>query len=295
METISLTHEARSLEEARAFCRRLAHSHYENFLVGSIFLPAELRQHFYNIYAFCRMSDDLGDETGDAKLALRQLEAWEAELHACYKGTTKHVVLVALRDTIETFEIPIQPFLDLLHAFRLDQTKTRYRTYDELLDYCRYSANPVGRLVLYLGRYSDQERQEMADKTCTALQLANHWQDIHRDLVQLNRIYVPLEDMERFGYTENDLMARVCDTRFVDLMRLEIERTRLLFTEGLKLCSRVAPDLAFDIELFGRCGLEILRRIEGVGYDVFRRRPRLRKVDRLKLLAQCWWSNRLVG
>jgi squalene synthase HpnC len=295
METISLTHEARSLEEARAFCRRLAHSHYENFLVGSIFLPAELRQHFYNIYAFCRMSDDLGDETGDAKLALRQLEAWEAELHACYKGTTKHVVLVALRDTIETFEIPIQPFLDLLHAFRLDQTKTRYRTYDELLDYCRYSANPVGRLVLYLGRYSDQERQEMADNTCTALQLANHWQDIHRDLVQLNRIYVPLEDMERFGYTENDLMARVCDTRFVDLMRLEIERTRLLFTEGLKLCSRVAPDLAFDIELFGRCGLEILRRIEGVGYDVFRRRPRLRKVDRLKLLAQCWWSNRLVG
>jgi squalene synthase HpnC len=295
METISLTHEARSPEEARAFCRRLAHSHYENFLVGSIFLPAELRQHFYNIYAFCRMSDDLGDETGDAKLALRQLEAWEAELHACYKGTTKHVVLVALRDTIETFEIPIQPFLDLLHAFRLDQTKTRYRTYDELLDYCRYSANPVGRLVLYLGRYSDQERQEMADNTCTALQLANHWQDIHRDLVQLNRIYVPLEDMERFGYTENDLMARVCDTRFVDLMRLEIERTRLLFTEGLKLCSRVAPDLAFDIELFGRCGLEILRRIEGVGYDVFRRRPRLRKVDRLKLLAQCWWSNRLVG
>src|SRR5882672_7528278 len=162
METISLRNESSSLREARAFCRRLARSHYENFVVASIFLPSELRQHFYNIYAYCRISDDLGDETADPRLALELLHKWEEELVACYQGRPNHAVFVALRDTIETFDIPIEPFSNLLQAFKLDQTKNRYRTYEELLDYCRYSANPVGHLVLYLGRYRDAERQKLS-------------------------------------------------------------------------------------------------------------------------------------
>jgi len=292
METIPIIRETTSLGEARAFCRRLARSHYENFLVATIFLPAELRQHFYNIYAYCRFSDDLGDETGDHRLALELLHKWEEELCACYQGRPSHSVFVALSDTIETFDIPMEPFSDLLRAFKLDQIKSRYRTYEELLDYCRYSANPVGRLVLYLGKYRDAERQELSDKTCTALQLANHWQDVHKDLVQLDRIYLPSEDMERFGYSESDLRAQICDERFMNLMQLEVGRARNLFHEGLKLHDRVSPRLALDIELFGRCGLEILRLIERVGYDVFRRRPTLSKWSGLNLLARCWWSNR---
>jgi squalene synthase HpnC len=295
METISATREAASLGEARAFCRRLARSHYENFLVASIFLPSELRQHFYNIYAYCRFSDDLGDETADPGLALELLDRWEEELCACYQGHPRHTVFVALSDTIETFDIPKKPFADLLQAFKRDQIKSRYRTYEELLDYCRFSANPVGRIVLYLGKYRDTERQELSDKTCTALQLANHWQDVQKDLVQLNRIYLPSEDMERFGYSESDLKAQICDERFMNLMRLEVERARALFHQGLKLREMVSPGLALDIELFGRCGLEILDLIEGVGYDVFRRRPTLSGWKGLKLLARCWWSNRIAG
>jgi squalene synthase HpnC len=295
METISLMHETSSLGEARAFCRRLARSHYENFLVASVFLPAELRQHFYNIYAYCRFSDDLGDETGDPRLALELLHKWEQELWSCYQGRPRHSVFVALSDTIETFDIPMEPFSDLLQAFKLDQIKSRYRTYEELLDYCRYSANPVGRLVLYLGKYRDAERQELADKTCTALQLANHWQDVQGDLAQRNRIYLPSEDMERFGYTESDLKAQICDRRFMNLMQLEVERARSLFQEGFRLRDIVSPRLALDIELFGRCGLEVLRLIERVGYDVFRRRPTVSKWNGLKLLARCWLSNRFAG
>src|SRR4030095_6905789 len=290
METISLMHEATSLGEARAFCRRLARSHYENFLVASVFLPAELRQHVKNIYAYSGFSDDLGDETGDPRLALELLHKWEEELCACYQGRPRHTVFVALSDTIESFDIPMEPFSDLLQAFKLDQIKSRYRTYEELLDYCRYSANPVGRLVLYLGKYRDAERQELADKTCTALQLAHHWQDVQGDLVQRNRIYLPSEDMERFGYTESDLKAQICDRRFMNLMQLEVERARDLFQEGLKLRDIVSPRLALDIELFGSCGLEVLRLIELVGYDVFRRRPTVNKWNGLKLLGRCWWT-----
>ena len=282
-----------SLREAKALCRKLARSHYENFIVASVFLPSHLRQHFYNVYAYCRISDDLGDETGDPNLALELLERWGEELRACYEGQPRHPVFVALRETIEAFEIPIRPFSDLLEAFKQDQKKNRYQTYEELLDYCRYSANPVGHLVLYLGGYRDAERQRLSDKTCTALQLANHWQDVGRDLVRLNRIYIPIEDMQLFGYSEADLTAGTCDDRFVALMRLEVERARLLFCEGLKLCDWVGFPLAMDVELFGRCGLEILRRIELAGYDVFQHRPTLSKWDGLKILTRCWWAGQL--
>jgi len=277
-----------SLQEARRFCRQLARSHYENFLVTTFFLPSHLRQHFYNIYAYCRISDDLGDRSGDPQLALALLRRWEEELQACFRGQGRHPVFVALQETIGAYQIPIQPFADLLEAFRRDQVKRRYRTYEELLDYCRYSANPVGRLVLYLGGYRDPERQLLSDHTCTALQLANHWQDIHGDLTQLDRVYLPSEDMQQFSYEEDDLRAQRCDERFVRLMQLEIGRARELFYKGLKLSDTIDPRLALDIELFGRCGLELLKQIEAVHYDIFRRRPTLSKWTRIRLLASCW-------
>lgn len=281
-----------SLSEAREYCRKLAGAHYENFVVATFFLPKHLKRHFYNLYAYCRISDDLGDEVGDPARALQLLGRWESELHACYEGRRKHPVFIALAETIDVFGIPIEPFADLLIAFKQDQTKTRYATYDELLDYCRYSANPVGRLLLFLFRYADTERQQLSDFTCTALQLANHWQDIATDLTRLNRIYLPREDMDRFGYTEEDLRKQICDGRFASLMQLEIERARNLFKLGIKLSEMVDRKLALDVEMFGRFGLEILRLIESRNYDVFRHRPVLSKWRRLQLLAGIWWSRK---
>lgn len=280
-----------SLQEAREYCRRLARSHYENFVVATFFLPAHLKQHFYNLYAYCRISDDLGDEVGDPARALQLLERWELELRACYEGRRKHPAFVALAETIDTFGIPIDPFADLLTAFKQDQIRTRYATYQELLEYCRYSANPVGRLVLYMFRYTDEERQHLSDSTCTALQLTNHWQDIALDLARLNRVYLPKEDMDRFGYTEEDLRKQICDDRFVSLMRLEVDRAKGLFENGFKLSKMVDKKLALDVEMFGQTGLEILRLIESANYDVFRSRPTLGKWKRLRLLAGTWWSH----
>ena len=281
-----------SLKAARAYCRKLAKSHYENFMVASFLLPRRLKRHFYNIYAYCRISDDLGDEAGDSKMALQLLEQWQNQLQACYLGQSRHPVFIALRETIEAFDIPMTPFADLLEAFKQDQTKTRYETFEQLLQYCRYSANPVGHLVLYLCGYRDQERQRLSDLTCTALQLANHWQDIGRDLLHLDRIYLPTEDMQKFYYGEADLRAQIVDERFVGLMQWEVARTREMFDQGLKLSELVDSRLSLDIELFGRCGLEVLRRIEAVGYDVFRQRPTLSQWDHMKIFAETWWKRR---
>ena len=293
-QVLSVLHqEASSLKDAESYCKRLAKTHYENFIVASVFLPSYLRQHYYNIYAYCRISDDLGDETSSPTLSLELLKQWEEELQSCFEGHPHHPIFIALRETIERFQIPITPFANLLEAFKRDQIKNRYATYDELLDYCRYSANPVGHLVLYLMGYRDAERRAISDKTCTALQLTNHWQDIGRDLVRLNRIYIPLEDMHHFGYTEADLAAQTCNESFVELMRLEIDRARSLFQEGQKLRDCVSPSHAMDIELFSRCGLEILRQIELAHYDVFRRRPTLTKWNSLRILAQSWCSTQL--
>ena len=169
-------------EAAQNYTRWLATHHYENFNVVSWLLPKELHQHFYNVYAYCRWADDLGDEIPDAQRALELLDWCEAELNACYQGQPSHPVFVALRETVVAKEIPKQPFADLLKAFRQDQTVKRYPTWDSVLKYCVYSANPVGRLVLYLCGYRDERRQLLSDATCTALQLANFWQDVSRDL-----------------------------------------------------------------------------------------------------------------
>jgi squalene synthase HpnC len=281
---------APTVAEAQEYCRRLARSHYENFSVASWFLPARLRQHFFNVYAYCRISDDLGDEVGDAAASLEMLDQWQSELDACYSGTPRHPVFVALADTVRRFDIPKQTFADLLTAFRQDQTVTRYPTFDDLLGYCHNSANPVGRLVLYLCGFRDAERQQLSDFTCTALQLANFWQDVSVDYAK-GRIYLPLEDLGRFGVSEEDLAAQRNTPAFCDLMRFEVERAHEWFQRGWPLVGKVDRELALDIGLFSRGGQEILRAIDRQGYDVLGRRPAVYKARKLALMARAAWSN----
>ena len=276
---------APSLEEARAYCERLAKSHYENFSVATWFLPKRLRQHFYNVYAYCRISDDLGDEVGNPQQSLELLDQWEAELNACYAGAPRHPVFVALAETVRQCAIPQHEFSDLLIAFRQDQTVTRFETFDDVLGYCRYSANPVGHLVLYLCGYSDAERQQLSDHTCTALQLANFWQDVFVDYGK-GRIYLPLEDLRRFGVTGDDIAQRRATPQFVELMRFEVERAREWFARGLPLIKKVNRELAIDLELFSRGGQEILSAIERQGYDVLRSRPAISKSRKLLLVLR---------
>ena len=276
---------APSREEAFAYCERLAKTHYENFSVATWFLPSHLKQHFYNVYAYCRISDDLGDEVGNAEQSLALLDAWEQELNACYAGAPRHPVFVALRETIQQFGIPKHEFSDLLIAFRRDQTVTRFPTFADVLDYCKYSANPVGHLVLYLGGYSDAERQQLADYTCTALQLANFWQDVSVDYGK-GRIYLPLESLQRFGVIEEDIALRRFTPAFRELMKFEVERARDYFTRGLPLINQIRPELALDIELFSRGGQEILNAIEAQDFNVLKSRPAISKPKKLMLVLR---------
>jgi len=276
---------APSLVEAQEYCRRLARSHYENFSVATWFLPRSLRQDFFNIYAYCRISDDLGDETGDPQASLRLLDEWEAELNACYAGQPRHPVFVALAETVRTLDIPRQPFADLLKAFRQDQQVTRYPRFEDLLGYCRYSANPVGHLVLYVCGYRDAGRQALSDFTCTALQLANFWQDVTADYGK-GRIYLPLEDLNRFGVAQADIDTAQNTPAFCEMIRFEVNRTRDWFQQGLPLIAEVNRELAIDIELFSRGGQEILNAIERQNYKVLGRRPTISKTRKLALLAR---------
>jgi squalene synthase HpnC len=284
-ESYRIPEAAPTLAEAQAYCERLAKSHYENFSVATWFLPAGLRQHFYNVYAYCRISDDLGDEVGDARQSLQLLDQWEAELNACYAGSPRHPVFVALAGTIAQFGIPKHELSDLLIAFRQDQTVTRFESFQDVLGYCRYSANPVGHLVLYLCGYNDGERQQLSDCTCTALQLANFWQDVAVDYGK-GRIYLPLEDLRRYGATEDDIAQRRPTPQFIELMKFEVQRAREWFERGLPLVKRVNRELAVDLELFSRGGQEILNAIERQRYDVLTRRPVISKPRKLWLVAR---------
>jgi len=269
--------------EALAFCQRFARAHYENFTVASLLLPRHLVPHFHVLYSYCRWADDLGDETGDRALGL--LQWWRTELERCYDGAPRHPITVALVPTIRRFGIPRQPFLDLITAFEQDQTVPRYDTYAQLEDYCRFSANPVGRLVLYLCECFDDQRATLSDDVCTGLQLANFWQDVNRDL-DIGRVYLPAEDRKRFGYSDDDLAQRRFTPAFRDLMRFEVDRARGLFERGLALVPLVPRRVQPDIELFARGGLAILRNIEAIDYNVWRTRPEVSKREKLGLLAR---------
>jgi squalene synthase HpnC len=272
------------LARARAYCRRLTLGHYENFAVASLLLPRRLIRHFHAVYAYCRWADDLADEAGGGDHALELLAWWRGQLLACYDGRPTHPVFVALQPTIKQFRIPRQPFLDLLSAFEQDQRVKRYQTYEQLLDYCRRSADPVGRLVLYLGEAFDETRACLSDHICTALQLANFWQDVSRDF-DIGRVYLPEEDRRRFGYGDDDLGACRFTPAFAELMRFEVGRTRELFGRGRPLLELVPAELRIDVELFLRGGLAVLDKIERCGYDVWARRPVVSKWDRVTLLA----------
>jgi len=272
-----------TVSEAHSYTRWLATHHYENFHVVSWLLPKRLHQDFYNIYSYCRWADDLGDEMSDTAESLRLLAWWRDELHAMYGGRATHPVFVALKDTVARYAIPQQPFDDLIVAFVQDQTVTRYRNWDELFGYCRGSANPVGRLVLYLCGYADTERQRLSDATCTALQLANFWQDVTVDW-EKGRVYIPLDALERNGSSVEDIAARRATPGFIAAMREVVERARELFLEGLPLAGMVDRRLAVDIELFSRGGMRVLEKIEAQNYDVLLRRPSISKTERVWLL-----------
>lgn len=282
-------HAACSVSEAFAYCERMARTHYENFPVGSLLVPRRLRPHVYSIYAFARTADDFADEGYDTPLGLSErlqaLADWQRQLEDCDAGRAAHPVFIALAETVSELQLPVQLFRDLLSAFTQDVTKRRYADFDEVLDYCRRSANPVGRLILLLFGYRDQRLHELSDRICTALQLANFWQDVAVDL-QKDRVYLPQDEMARFGYSEAQLQAREFNARFAALMKYQVERTRALFMAGRPLPELVRGRLRYELRLTWHGGMRILEQIEGQGYDTLSRRPKITKTDKLRLLLR---------
>lgn len=286
-----------SLAQARTYCAFVARRHYENFSVVSLLLPRRLIRHFQAVYAYCRWSDDLADETPGGAAALELIDAWRQELLACCRDEPQHPVMIALRETIRRFHIPPEPFLNLLIAFTQDQHTRSYATFDQLLGYCVNSANPVGRLVLHLFESFDETRAALADEVCTGLQLANFWQDVSRDL-DIGRIYLPEEDRRRFGYRDEDLFARRCTPAFRELMRFEVDRTGGFFDRGEALLPLLRRAVRLNVELFIEGGRAILAAIERQHYDVWSHRPEVSKRQKVKLLVRAalkrfaWWDRR---
>jgi squalene synthase HpnC len=274
---------------AAEYCRNLARTHYENFPVVTWFVPKSLRPHFANVYSYCRWSDDLADEVGDAGESLRLLEWWRTELLSCYGGTPKHPVTVALTETIREFAIPQTPFLDLLSAFRRDQTQTRYESFDDLLTYCQQSADPVGRLVLYLARRTVERLFDWSDSICTGLQLANFWQDVSVDWNK-GRLYLPQDDMKRFGVAEGDIASGSASEGFRELLRFQVERAEDWIRRGKPLPKHMPGRLKFVVALFAEGGLGILRKIRARDFDVLTARPKLKKADYLGIVGRAMKS-----
>lgn len=279
-------------ERSFQYCARLAQSHYENFPIGW-FVPRRMRPHLFALYAFARTADDFSDEASGGETQgwrLERLDAWEQHLRKAAHGDPdrSEPVFVALSETIRAFNLPPEWLADLLRAFRMDVTKRHYDTYLGLEEYCRYSANPVGRLVLFLFGYRDPSLLDLSDRICTGIQLVNHWQDVAIDLLK-DRIYIPLEDLDRFHYTVSELRSGTVNETFRSLMRFEFERTRRLFHEGRPLLAALSPRLRWQVRLMGAGPLKILDRIESERFDVFRRRPTLSARDKMKLLFSSPW------
>jgi len=278
-----------SVREAYGYCERLARTHYENFPVGSMLVRKDLRKHFYSIYAFARIADDFADEGYSEHHTeaerLGWLDEWGNKLRAAYEGRAAHPVFLALAHTAGAYSLPFTLFDDLLTAFRQDVTVRRYKSYHELLDYCRLSANPVGRLILLLIGYRAGDMHALSDDICTGLQLANHWQDLRIDLDK-NRVYLPVEDMLRFGITAETLEHDCTSERFRSLMAMEVERTRGLFQQGKPLCTAVSGRLGLELRAIWLGGMKILSRIEKSGYDVINNRPRVTSRDKLQILIR---------
>lgn len=277
-----------SVSEAQRYCHRLTQRHYENFTVGGLVVPRKARVHVANVYAYCRWADDLADEPSDPDRSLQLLDWWQEELEACYDGRARHPVFVALRETIDQYEIPQEPFLNLLAAFRQDQTVSSYETFDDLLGYCRNSANPVGRIVLCLAQCHEPEQITLSDSICTGLQLANFWQDVARDR-DMGRLYLPMADCRQFGVAKKDLDGGTFTSAFRDLLAYEAGRAEAYLQLGFPLIAKMPRPWQLSISLFVHGGLEILKAIRRQDYDVLSHRPTLSRLAKLRLIAGCWW------
>lgn len=281
-----------TLEESYQYCRNLTLSHYENFPVGSMLLPKAVRPHVYAIYAFARVSDDFADEAqyGEPAQRLALLEEWETQLHDCYRGKANHPIFIALADSVQKMDLPQSLLHDLLHAFKRDVTVNRYKTWDEVIEaYCRYSANPVGRLILHLFDYRDVERQHWSDCICTALQLTNFWQDVAIDLKK-NRVYIPLQEMHQQKYSLEALFAEEYNEAYHQILENLAQRTWALFLEGYPLLDSVRFPLSAELRFTWMGGVTILSRTRDVKYNVFLQRPKLSKWDLLALGSRALFS-----
>jgi squalene synthase HpnC len=285
-----------TLEEARQWCRHLAATHYENFHVATWFLPSKVRPHFESIYAYCRVADDLGDEVDDPATALRLLDAWGSMLNECYDTPelSVHPVFVALHETVRECEVPRELFADLLHAFRMDQVKTEYETWEELLKYSHYSANPVGRLVLWVCGYREESLALLSDKVCTALQLANFWQDVVED-ADRGRRYLPAQAMEQFGVENGQIAGRVFTPEFAAMVQSLVEGTRAMLHDGGAISRHVDQELAITLDLFCKGGDAILDGIAAEKFDVLRGRPVVSKAKKLQLLGGAFLAKMRAG
>ncbi|MCP3903664.1 MAG: squalene synthase HpnC [Planctomycetes bacterium] len=292
------------LDEARRFCRRLATRRAENFSVLSAVVPRDCRDDFAAVYAFCRWADDLGDEVGDRDRARELLAWWRDELRGCFAGEPRHPVFVALEPVIRAHDLPIEPFDDLIRAFEQDQQVTRYETWDDVLGYCRLSADPVGRLVLMiLGEPREERLFELSDAICTALQLTNHWQDIRRDVLERDRIYVPRElvKIERFEERLRDSARQgwAVDRTFLPesraLVRVLVDRTWPFYERGTRLLETLGPRARPLVWLLSAGGVRVLRLIEHWNYETVLHRPAPGRATKLALIARAWWAARRAG
>ena len=273
-----------TVPRAFQFCEHLAHDHYENFPVASLLVPREKRPHVCAIYSFARIADNYADEPGLTPAErVDSITEWEEQLIDAYRGHARHPVFVALRETVDHFEIPVELFQRLLKAFRSDVTTHRYESFEDVLEYCENSANPIGRLMLLLFNYRSETSMEFSDSICTALQLANFWQDVAIDLKK-DRVYIPLDDIREFGYSEEELLGLQCSQAFKDLMCYQVERTEQMFQEGKPLLSDVGSDLRMELKLTWKGGMWILKKIEQQDYDVLARRPSLSLLDKTSIL-----------
>jgi squalene synthase HpnC len=279
-----------TIAQARRYCARLARSHYENFTVASLLAPRRLRPHLHAVYAYCRWADDLADETLDRQRSLELLDWWETELYACFDGRPRHIVFVALAETVREFSLPKQPFCDLLDAFRQDQTKTRYATIHELLAYCEHSANPVGRIVLHLGRSANAENLRGSDALCTGLQLVNFCQDVARDWDK-GRIYLPQKTLADCGCDESAFLRRAATPEFRRALAREVDRAQQYLESARPLVGAVSRDLRLPVELFFEGGLATVAAIRRIAYDVWRVRPTVGRWKKLTLAARAWWRS----
>jgi squalene synthase HpnC len=279
-----------TVPQAFRYCEQLTYDHYENFPVASLFIPKEKRRYVCAIYSFARIADDFADEAGLTPAErIESLNEWEEQLVDCYRGHVQHPVFVAVRETVDRFDIPIELFQNLLHAFRTDVTTHRYETFEDVLEYCEHSANPIGRLMLLLFNYRSEAMMEQADLICTALQLTNFWQDVAVDL-RKDRVYIPLDDIREFGYSEEELFALKTNQAFKDLICYQVDRTQQLFREGRPLLQQVGRDIRLELRMTWNGGMKILRKIEKLDYDVLRRRPHLTLLDKASLALSSFFA-----